>query len=173
MFFGIATFPQKEVQDLANSYRKRYDPHYSLIPPHITLKERFELDQDQIDQLTQDLDQVASNFEPFTIEITRVKHFHPTTPTLYLAIEEGASLLTELHKQIEGVFDYPEISKSLYDYIPHLTIGQKMDEEELHDVYSNLRQKRFQIKSTIDRFHLMYQLENGSWSIYQTFLLKR
>ena len=42
MYFGIATFPEKEVQDIANSYRKRYDPHYSLIPPHITLKEKFE-----------------------------------------------------------------------------------------------------------------------------------
>jgi len=170
MYFGIATFPNKEVQDFANSYRKRYDPHYSLIPPHITLKERFELDQDQVDQLTRDLEQIAKNIHAFTIEITKFKHFHPTSPTLYLAIEEGASHLTELHKQIDALF---ELKQSPYDYIPHLTVGQKMDEEELHDVYSSLRQKRFHLTSTIDRFHLMYQLENQSWTIYQSFLLQK
>lgn len=170
MYFGIATFPEKEVQDIANSYRKRYDPHYSLIPPHITLKERFELDQNQVDSLTQKLDQIAGSIGPFTIDITKIKHFHPTSPTLYLAIEEGSSHLTEIHKRIKVLFDFQQMP---YDYIPHLTIGQRMDEEELHDVYSSLRSKRFDLKSKIDRFHLMYQLENRSWTIYQTFLLKR
>lgn len=169
MYFGIATFPEKEVQDFANSYRKRYDPKYSLIPPHITLKERFELEQHQVDQLVQDLEQIAQNVPAFTIEITKFKHFHPTSPTLYLAIEEGASQLTELHKQIENLRSF---SKSPYDYIPHLTVGQQMDEEELHDVYSSLRKKRVHLKSKIDRFHLMYQLENQSWTIYQSFLLQ-
>ena len=62
MYFGIATFPAKEVQDFANSYRKRYDPHYTLIPPHITLKERFELEQEKVNQLTQELERIAKNF---------------------------------------------------------------------------------------------------------------
>lgn len=168
MYFGIATFPHKEIQDVANSYRKRYDPHYSLIPPHITLKERFYLDQSKINEVSQELEQLANKMNPFTIEITKIKHFHPTSPTLYLAIEQGSSLLTELHNQIEGLFNS---GKMPYDYIPHLTIGQKMDEEELHDVYSSLRLKRFQLSSVIDRFHLMYQLENRSWTIYQSFLL--
>ena len=38
MKFGVVIFPSKKLQDLANSYRKRYDPHYSLITPHLTLK---------------------------------------------------------------------------------------------------------------------------------------
>ena len=128
------------------------------------------MDQQQVDPLTQELDRIAGSIEPFTIDITRVKHFHPTSPTLYLAIEEGASLLTELHKRIQELFENQHMP---YDYIPHLTIGQKMDEEELHDVFSSLHSKRFNLKSNIDRFHLMYQLENQSWTIYQTFLLKR
>ena len=35
-------FHQK-LQDIANSYRKRYDPNYALIPPHLTLRTPFEL----------------------------------------------------------------------------------------------------------------------------------
>ena len=30
MKYGIVAFPSKKVQDFANSYRKRYDPHYAL-----------------------------------------------------------------------------------------------------------------------------------------------
>ena len=43
MKFGVVIFPSKKLQDLANSYRKRYDPHYSLITPHLTLKEDLKL----------------------------------------------------------------------------------------------------------------------------------
>ncbi|EPR29472.1 2'-5' RNA ligase [Geobacillus sp. WSUCF1] len=48
MKYGIVIFPPKRIQDFANSYRKRYDSHYALIPPHITLKYPFEADEEQI-----------------------------------------------------------------------------------------------------------------------------
>ena len=48
MKFGIVAFPSKKIQDLANTYRKRYDSHYSKVTPHITLKEAFEVDDADI-----------------------------------------------------------------------------------------------------------------------------
>jgi 2'-5' RNA ligase len=168
MFFGIATFPQKHVQDIANSYRKRYDPRYALIPPHITLKERFPMQETHITRAADALEQIAQTTAPFTIQISKVSHFHPTSATLYLVIEDAGEL-TQLHQQISKPFEPKELP---YDYIPHITIGQQMEGQELHDVYSMLRLKLFSLQSTIDRFHLMYQLENDSWTIYQTFLLR-
>src|SRR5699024_5327838 len=41
MKYGVAIFPSKEIQDEVNAYRKRYDPKYSQIPPHITIKAAF------------------------------------------------------------------------------------------------------------------------------------
>jgi 2'-5' RNA ligase len=169
MFFGIAIFPQKSVQDFANSYRKRYDPHYSLIPPHITLKEKFELPEERLDEAVENLERVAKMFKPFRIRFHKVSHFYPTSPILYLAIEDSR-MLVDLHNRIEEVFDSVE---SPYDFIPHLTIGQKMPEDELHDVYGSLRLKSFNLETKVDRFHLLYQLENGSWSVYQSFLFAR
>ncbi|MFC7442269.1 2'-5' RNA ligase family protein [Laceyella putida] len=169
MHYGIAVFPQKHIQDLVNSYRKRYDPHYSLIPPHITLKEKFELSDDRLEDATKRLEEIAKQNKPFTIRFHKVSHFHPTSNTIYLAIKDSEPLKT-LHSQINASFDPTELP---YDYIPHLTIGQKMSEEELHDVYGTLRLRQFELETKIDRFHLMYQLENGSWSIYQTFLLNK
>ncbi len=47
MKFGVAMFPSKELQDKVNQYRKRYDAHYALIPPHITIKDGFEADESE------------------------------------------------------------------------------------------------------------------------------
>lgn len=169
MHFGIAVFPQKTVQDKINSYRKRYDPHYSLIPPHITLKEKFEMPEENLDDAVEKLEQIAKEVHAFKISFHKVSHFHPTSNTIYLAIENCEPLI-ELHNKLNEVFGPVE---SPYDYIPHLTIGQKMSEEELHDVYSSLRMRSFNLETKIDRFHLLYQLENGSWSVYQSFLLAK
>lgn len=65
-------FSIKKIQDIANSYRMRYDPQYSKIPPHITLKESFTADQQTIDKLTEDLSKIAKETEPFDIEIKRL-----------------------------------------------------------------------------------------------------
>lgn len=169
MYFGIACFPQKHVQDFANSYRKRYDPHYTLIPPHITLKEKFELNESELEVATQKLEQVAKEVKAFEIRFHKVSNFYPTSNTIYFAIENQEPLIT-LHEKIKSVFEPVEAP---YSYIPHLTIAQKLNQAELHDIYGMLRLHKIDLTSKIDRFHLLYQLENGSWNIYQTFLLAK
>ncbi|MDR6224884.1 YjcG family protein [Desmospora profundinema] len=168
MKYGIVIFPEKKVQDFVNSYRKRYDPHYALIPPHITLKEAFELEDSQLPHAIEDLDQVSREASPFDINLTKVSTFYPTNHVIYVAVEESEHVYT-LHEKINSGMLHHE---SGYKFIPHITIGQKMFEDELHDVYGSLRMNRFDLQTRVDRFHLLYQLENGSWTIYQTFLLR-
>jgi 2'-5' RNA ligase len=168
MNFGVAIFPQQRIQKIANSYRKRYDPHYRLIDPHITIIEKFELDETQMASLIPKLEEVAKKNSPFTIEFYKVAHFFPTSPTIYLAIKDHQPLI-QLHQDLLKVF---QSYQPTYDFIPHLTIGQNLSEEELHDVYGHLRLKDFHFTSTIDQFHLMYQLEDSSWATYRSFLLQ-
>ncbi|MBD1371246.1 2'-5' RNA ligase family protein [Hazenella sp. IB182357] len=169
MDFGIAAFPQKSVQDKINSYRKRYDAHYSLIPPHITLRDKFELKEDQLEDAVLCLEKIAKETSCFKLNFNKVSHFYPTSNTIYLAIDNPTPLI-ELHDRIDQEFG--SVQKP-YEYQPHLTIGQKMEEQELHDVYGRLRMNSFDLETEITRFHLMYQLENEAWNIYQTFLLSR
>lgn len=168
MKYGITIFPEKKVQDLVNSYRKRYDPHYALIPPHITLKEAFFMEDDELPQATELLDRVSREIAPFPITLTKVSTFYPTTNVIYIALEQEQAI-RQLHEKINSELLYHE---SAYKFIPHITLGQKMLEDELHDVYGSLRMRRFDLTTHIDRFHLLYQLENDTWSIYQTFLLR-
>ncbi|SEP85387.1 YjcG family protein [Piscibacillus halophilus] len=165
--YGIAIFPSKEIQDLANSYRKRYDPRYNKIPPHITLKERFEATKEEINDFTSELEKIAKEIEPFDIEIKKVSSFSPVTNTVYLKVEPNESLTTLNKRMNEG-----KLPKSQqFAFVPHITISQELSEDEHSDVYGSMRMLEFDLKDHIDRFQLLYQLEDGSWTVYETFKL--
>lgn len=164
--YGIAIFPSKEIQDEANALRMRYDPEYAKIPPHITLKAAFEMDEVLRDELIIELKKIANSIKPFDIEIVKVSTFAPVTYTVYFKVEPHPSL-TQLHELMhQGKF--PSYRK--YNFVPHITVAQELSEGEHHDVYERLRMKEIYFKDTVDRFHLCYQLENGSWSVYETFV---
>ncbi|MFD2045373.1 YjcG family protein [Ornithinibacillus salinisoli] len=166
MKYGIAIFPSKQVQDEANSYRKRYDPHYALIPPHITLKEAFEADEDTLEELVMELKYIANETEPFTIRINKVSSFVPVTNTIYLKVEPHETLTALYEKMHAGKF--PDNKR--YNFVPHITIGQKLLDDEYSDVFGSLKMKDFQIEDPVDRFQLLYQLDNGSWTVYDSFV---
>ncbi|MGJ7919614.1 YjcG family protein [Neobacillus sp. LXY-4] len=167
MKFGVAIFPSKKLQDLANSYRKRYDPHYALISPHITLKAPFEADEYQINEITKKIKQIAKNSRPFSLKVLKVSSFKPVNNVIYFKIdqtEELELLYHELHTDFFG--EKPE-----YSFVPHITIGQKLSDDEHSDVYGSLRMMQMEHEEIIDRFHLLYQLENDSWTVYETYRL--
>ncbi|WP_075981390.1 YjcG family protein [Bacillus massilinigeriensis] len=167
MKFGIVVFPSKKLQDLANSYRKRYDPHYALITPHLTLKNPFEASEESIKDATKRLNEIAESVNPFLLKVTKISSFKPVNNVIYLKVEPTDEL-QYLNQQLNTNF-LGEPSE--FSFVPHITIGQKLSNDEHSDVYSTLRLQQIQHEETIDRFHLLYQLENGSWTVYETFHL--
>lgn len=167
MKLGIVIFPSKKLQDLANSYRKRYDPNYSLIPPHITLISAFDASEEQIEKYTGILDEISNHYQPFQIKTTKFSSFKPVNNVIYFKVEASAEL-SNLQTEINAKLS---LNISDYSFIPHITIGQKLSDAEHADVYSSLRMSQFNHEELVDRFHLLYQLENGSWTVYETFRL--
>lgn len=168
MRYGIAVFPSKKVQDIANSYRKRYDPHYALIPPHITLKEPFEAEENEIEeQIIPDLRAIAKDTEPFSYGIYKVSSFSPVTNTIYLKVEPSEEIFN-LNEQLH-TGSLPK--EKDFKFVPHITIAQKLSDDEFFDVYGSLSMNKFDIQDNVGRFQLLYQLDNGAWSVYETFRL--
>ncbi|MFS8601513.1 YjcG family protein [Priestia sp. 40] len=167
MKFGVVLFPSKKLQDVANSYRKRYDSHYSLIPPHLTLKEVFEATEDQIDEIAANLRKIAQETNPFTLNVTKVSSFSPANNVIYLKVEQKPELTSLYNRLHEGNLEQP----TEYSFIPHITIGQRLSDDEHLDVYSQLKLVDVAHEETVDRFHLMYQLENETWTVFETFRL--
>ncbi len=168
MKYGIAMFPSKELQDKANSLRKRYDSHYALIPPHITLKSPFEVGDDEVKNEMAKLKQIADETAPIEIKFSRVSSFHPINNVIYFKIDATDQILdlyNRLHsEELRGM-------EEEYTFVPHLTIAQNLTDEEHSDVLESLKMKEIYHEEVIDRFQILYQLENGSWTVYETFQL--
>ncbi|WP_337017331.1 YjcG family protein [Oceanobacillus massiliensis] len=169
MNYGIAIFPSKPIQDQANAFRKRYDPHYSLIPPHITLKESFEANDEMLDNITTELKRIADAAAPFQININKVRTFSPVTNTIYFKVEPVQPLLDMQALMHKGIFE----DTNTHTFVPHITIAQDLVHDEFMDVLGRLQMEEFHFEDTVDRFQLLYQLENGSWTVYDTFVFRK
>jgi 2'-5' RNA ligase len=167
MKFGIVIFPSKSIQDIANSYRMRYDPHYALVPPHITLKPAFEADESEINQIVNELKKIANKVSPFTLKVSKVSSFSPVNNVIYFKVEKTDELVFLNEQMHSGYFS----QEREYAFVPHITIGQKMSDDEHSDVLGRMKMMEFNHEQTVDRFHLLYQLENGAWTVYETFHL--
>ena len=167
MKYGIVIFPSKALQDKANSFRKRYDPHYALIPPHITLKSTFEVNATDIKEIAEQLHQTAQRFSLFQIKVTKFSSFQPVNNVIYMKVTPEPEIV-DLQEAVTSVVGN---STSEYAFVPHITVGQNLSNDEHSDVFGSLRLQAVNHEETVDRFHLLYQLENGSWTVYETFRL--
>ena len=167
MKYGVVAFPSKKLQDLANSYRKRYDPHYALITPHMTIKGVFEANDSEIEQLAKEISEVAKRYKPFKLKARGISSFMPVTNAIYFKVEPNQDLM-DLHEALHT--DALGTDKD-YAFVPHITIAQKMTSGEHDDIYGQLKMQGVDHEETIDRLHLLYQLEDGSWTVYETFRL--
>lgn len=167
MKYGIVAFPSKKIQDLANTYRKRYDTHYALITPHLTLKDAFEADEAQISEISAKLQNIANQFAPLKIHASRISSFYPTTNAIYFRVEPTEQL-SNIQQTIQNELN---IGEPKHVFVPHITIGQDLTDAEHDDIYGQLRMTGVDEQCTIDRIHLLYQLEDGSWTTYDTFKL--
>lgn len=167
MKYGIVAFPSKKLQDVANGYRKRYDPHYALITPHMTVKGVFEADDKEIEHVAKAIREVANKNKPFELTVSKVSTFAPITNTIFFKVTENEELLA-LHKDLNEDFfgNAPE-----YSFVPHITIAQKLSSGEHDDIIGQLKMVGVDHTEIIDRIHLLYQLEDGSWTVYETFRL--
>ncbi|GAB4073975.1 YjcG family protein [Barrientosiimonas marina] len=166
MHYGIVIFPSKPVQDEINAYRKRYDPHYTLIPPHLTLKEAFDTDDAKITELITELKYIANETKPFDLTVNKVSTFAPVTNTIYLKVEPVQPLYDLAEKMQSGKFP----DNRTYSFVPHITMAQDLSQDEYSDVYGSLSMKDIQLTDKIDRFHLVYQLDNGIWNVHESFI---
>jgi 2'-5' RNA ligase len=165
MRYGIALFPSKGLQERVNSYRKRYDTHFAYIPPHITLKEPFDLKDEEVEGLVEKLNKVKEGINPIHVVVDKIRSFQPINNVIFLRVDDDPAL-TELHGRLHGP-EFPDTKA--YNFVPHITIAQDLSDVEHVDIYDRLKMTHFYHEETIHSFDLLYQEENGTWKTYKTF----
>ena len=167
MNFGVAMFPSKQLQDKVNQYRKRYDAHYALIPPHITVKESFEADESDKEKIIEYLKNVAKNHNPVDIEIKKVSSFVPNSQVIYFKVEKNEQL-SAIHDDLNKGDFYGE---NQHPFVPHFTIAQGQTSQEYEDMFGHLSMIGIDHSETLNRISLCFQLEHGMWEVFETFRL--
>ncbi|MWC27402.1 2'-5' RNA ligase family protein [Paenibacillus sp. MMS18-CY102] len=167
MEYGLAAFPSKVVQQFANSLRKRLDPKYGLISPHMTIRESECWNDEQLAAVRVHLDQFTSTIAPIAVRINRVSSFFPASHVIYLALEKPDPIIA-LHQAVcTGPLTLANVIP--YTFTPHITIGQNLAPDELHDAYGGLRMHTLDFPMEIKALHLLQRTIHGNWTLYETF----
>jgi 2'-5' RNA ligase len=170
MKYGIAVFPDKKVQEAADRLRIRHDPHYSLIPAHLTVREAEPWSDEKLAAAIAHLEAVSTALSPFTIAFNRVSSFFPVSHVLYMALEDPSPMV-QLHQQVcTGPL---ALEAQRYVYTPHLTLAQQLTADELYDLYGNWRMNKVNLTSTIEKLTLLQQSDKGTWKQLRAFDLKK
>ncbi|EGL19814.1 MULTISPECIES: 2'-5' RNA ligase family protein [Paenibacillus] len=169
MMYGIAILPSAEIKEFANSYRKRFDPYYRVISPHITVREKEEWTEEQLQAAISHLEDLSRTVSPFQLTFNRFSSYFPVNNVIYLALEQVEPVI-DLH---DNLCTGPLVdTEKAYNYHPHLTIGQKLGADELHDVLASVKNTPVDFSFNVDSIQLLGKQENGEWSVIRSFPLQ-
>jgi 2'-5' RNA ligase len=118
MQYAMVIFPEID-RAMVDALRRKYDPNFDLIAPHITLVFPFPIEVDEV-RLGHHINNILRDRRPFKIILSGLKksddHY------LFLLIEDGDQELIELHNRLYTGILTPYLITGM-EYIPHLTLG--------------------------------------------------
>ncbi|EGQ0298870.1 hypothetical protein E4314_05300 [Staphylococcus pseudintermedius] len=168
MILGLALIPSKDFQNEVNAYRKRYDKHYTMIQPHITIKSNFEIDEKDLDQVKAEIEKRLEGAQQAEIYVSKASNFAPITNVIYFKVEKNAAL-EDLFNRFDGEDFY---GKSEHAFVPHFTIAQGLTSQEFEDIYGQVHLAGIEHKEIIDTLSLMHFKEDvAEWEEIATFSL--
>ena len=169
MLRSILIFPQFANNLEIDLIRKRIDPLYKNIRPHISLVFPFDspISDDRLITLTQES---LKKVDCFKIELN---HLDGDFRGGYIWLEVGQG-----RKEIEIIHDslYRNSELSVFlrkdiPYVPHLTVGQQLRALQAEGLARQLNKKSFLFESEIKSISIEHILPNNdSEEFYQAFL---
>jgi poly(A) polymerase len=173
--FAVAlTFPepvQKKLARLSEDYRQymRYNivPHMTLVYPFVPIFSLF--------QVKEQLENVARRTPEFDIILSGIDYFEGEHNVAYAALENKRAV-RNLHADIINSLDglikewYTDGIYNLDNFVPHVTIANKIPLKVFADIKKRLSGYRLRCKHRVADFSL-FEEEGGNWETNQVFEL--
>ncbi|KAA0773630.1 2'-5' RNA ligase family protein [Bacillus sp. BB51/4] len=142
-----------EIEDI----RKKHDPLFGLIPPHITVIFPFESSISN-DELKLHILKLSKGIQE--IEIKFANQITDEGEYLFLRVEEGKKQIEELHDML---YTGPLIKflKEDIPYIPHVTVGRKESAELAAEVAKDIHSLPEKLQCVIDKISVERIGEGG------------
>jgi 2'-5' RNA ligase len=123
--YALVAYVRSPVGEFVKNLRRELHPDLPYLAAHLTLLPPRTLPGSESAAL-QALAAICERVDPFEVILGEMESFVPTTPTVYIGVNHGASQLEELHNRLNtdalaGREDWP--------YIPHVTIGKMATQE--------------------------------------------
>jgi len=163
--YAVVAYLPGKLGRFVDELRQRLNPDYASWLAHVTLLPPRALAAPP-EEILACLREQCAHQEPFDVEIGGVATFWPVNGVVYLSFSKGMDQLVELHRLLNaGLVACQEI----YDYVPHVTIAQQLDELEAHLVLAEVSRKwsRFdgQAQFRVESLFLVEQTSPNQWKI--------
>ena len=143
------------------------DETAGLIPTHVTLVPPVDLTEGEIAAATHHLDEVASDFPPFLMQLRGTGTFRPVSPVVFVSLVQGISRCEALAERIRrGPLDVP----LQHPYHPHVTIAHHRPEDVMDRAFAELA--AFDCSFDVKQFHLYRHDEEAGWRPVRDFVLQ-
>lgn len=165
----LTILPSKELQTKLNNYRKRYDPNYIHIQPHVHFYPAFFIEDDYLPTLTKELETFFAEQDAFTLEILRFSSLSPVENLIYCKLQESLFYYqaTSFLDSINYITKESAISKQ-----PHITVASNLSNDEHSDLLGRVKLLSFSETELVREVTLMQQQDNQKWVEVATFTLK-
>ncbi len=160
-----------EAEPLVNRFRDLYDPSAAWgVPAHVTVLYPFKPHEliSQEDQIA--LKTMCRSFPPFHLIFSQIMEF---PDTLFLAPNSPEPLIEITRAVVNQFPDYPPYGAAFNEIVPHLTVAQSEDVEEMHRIrvnFTEVAHSLLPIYSEVKEIVLMDDF-NGRWEIRERFPL--
>ena len=151
MIYAVVHYPNVDTRHI-NRLRKKYDPQFNLIEPHITLM--FPVPESVGEEkLVHHLHTLLSGLEPFRITLRGLRK--SWDQYLFLSVQEGENKLIDLHDKIYTgtVADY---RKEEIPFVPHVTLGSFAENvNECADAFEEANRLNLDYECVLDKLDLL------------------
>jgi 2'-5' RNA ligase len=160
--YALVTYVRNPVGEFVEQLRQELHPTTVHLAAHLSILPPRELKGTEAAAL-EFLEEACSHGVPFDVELGDVETFLPTTPTVFIAVQQSASQMHDLHDRLCG--------KGLrchesWPYTPHLTIVKTDRDEQARAAYliAHQRWSQFSGDRQVHVEELMFVRErDGHW----------
>jgi 2'-5' RNA ligase len=160
-FLGIGF--EKKTQEFLNQLKKNSSGQRPLsAPAHITLIPPFFVENEE--KMVAGFVKWATTQESFDLELEKVGSFLQKKYGTVFLWPQKAEEIKKLYSSLIRNFDWLPKMKN---FVPHLTIGQKVPLERVKEVKEVLRMKEIKIKTKVEGIWIYVKEEGEVWKEWE------
>lgn len=158
----IMVFPKFSNQEIINEIRKKFDPLYNLVSPHITLVFPFKSSMPN-EVLSQKLEECLKETVSFGLVLQGIsRHKDIYGNYIFLNVKKGSREIVEIHDSL-----YKDIfgEECCQPFAPHMTIGNLDTADKMEQAYEAVKGMDASFETMIEKVSVEMIGDNGESNI--------